>query len=151
MASPVATTNDMTLRIAKEIHVKAPIETTFEALLIELGPEHQVGDDHPLPMTLEAWPGGRWYRDLGSNNGHWWGNVQAIKRPALLEISGPLFMSSAAVSNIQYRLKPVDGGTLITFVHSAVGIILDEYRNVENGWGYSHARIARRAESMAAV
>ena len=46
-----------------------------------------------MPMKLEAWPGGRWYRDLGDGNGHFWGHVQAIKRPTLLEISGPLFMS----------------------------------------------------------
>ena len=26
----------------------------------------------PIPMILEAWPGGRWYRDLGDNNGHFW-------------------------------------------------------------------------------
>jgi len=44
-----------------------------------------------MPMKLEAWPGGRWYRDLGDNNGHYWGTVQAIKKPTLLEICGPLF------------------------------------------------------------
>ena len=36
-------------------------------------------------MKIEAWPGGRWYRDLGDDNGHFWGNVQAIKQPTLLE------------------------------------------------------------------
>ncbi len=33
-----------------------------------------------MPMKLEAWPGGRWFRDLGDGNGHLWGHVQAIKR-----------------------------------------------------------------------
>ena len=65
-------------------------------------------------MTIEPWPGGRWFRDLGDNNGHFWGVVQAIKRPTLLEITGPLFMSAPVMSNLQYRLTPVDGGTLIT-------------------------------------
>ena len=46
-----------------------------------------------MPMNIEPWPGGRWFRDLGNNNGHFWGNVQAIKRPTLLEITGPLFAS----------------------------------------------------------
>ena len=45
-------------------------------------------------MKLEPWPGGRWFRDLGNDNGHFWGLVQAIKRPTLLEITGPLFMSA---------------------------------------------------------
>ena len=66
-----------------------------------------------MPMKIEPWPGGRWYRDLGDGNGHFWGNVQAIKRPTLLEITGPLFMSYPVVSNVQYRLSEVDGGTLI--------------------------------------
>ena len=35
----------------------------------------------PLPMILEPHPGGRWYRDLGGDNGHLWGFVQSIKRP----------------------------------------------------------------------
>ena len=81
-----------------------------------------------MPMKLEAWPGGRWYRDLGDNNGHLWGHVQAIKRPTLLEISGPLMMSFAASSNLQYRLKDVDGGTLITLRQTALGLFPDGYR-----------------------
>jgi len=81
-----------------------------------------------MPMKLEAWPGGRWYRDLGGNNGHFWGVVQAIKRPTLLEITGPLFMSYPVVSNVQYRLSEKDGGTLLTFNHTALGLILEDHR-----------------------
>jgi uncharacterized protein YndB with AHSA1/START domain len=147
---PTATGNDLTLRITHEIRVQAPIEVTFDALLEELGPSHQVADDRPLPMKLEARPGGRWYRDLGEDNGHLWGHVQAIKRPALLEIWGPLFMSFAAVSNLQYRLTPIEGGTLITFVHSAIGLIPDDARTgMGSGWTYSHERIKKTAERAA--
>ena len=74
-------------------------------------------------MKIEPWPGGRWYRDLGDGNGHFWGHVQAIKRPTLLEITGPLFMSYPVVSNLQYRLSEEDGGTLIKFHHTALGLI----------------------------
>lgn len=148
MVSPVSTTNDLTLSIDQEIRVMAPLDVTFAALLEELGPRHQVADDRPLPMKLEARPGGRWYRDLGDDNGHLWGHVQAIKRPTLLEITGPLFMSYAAVSNLQYRLTAVDGGTLITFRHTAIGMILEEHRaGVQDGWKYSHDRIRKAAES----
>ena len=59
-------------------------------------------------MKIEPWPGGRWYRDLGDNNGHLWGHVQAIKRPTLLEFSGPLFASYPFVSNVQYRLTEAE-------------------------------------------
>ena len=85
------------------------------------GPANRGHNDAPMPMMLEAWPGGRWFRDLGNGNGHLWGHVQAIKAPALLEITGPLLMSFAVVSNVQYRLKEVNGVTLITLKHSALG------------------------------
>lgn len=148
MVLPASTANDLSLRITHEVRVKASLEATFEALLEELGPHHQVADDRALPMKLEAWPGGRWYRDLGDQNGHFWGHVQAIKRPTLLEISGPLMMSSAVISNIQYRLTPIEGGTLLSFVHSAMGLIPDEHRaGMERGWSYSIERTRKRAES----
>ena len=101
-----------------------------------------------MPMKIEPWPGGRWYRDLGDNNGHLWGHVQAIKRPTLLEIWGPLFMSYAAVSNVQYRLSEVDGGTLIKFHHRAMGTIQDDHREgVNQGWTHILSRIRERAET----
>jgi uncharacterized protein YndB with AHSA1/START domain len=78
------------LNITQEIYVRASLEVTFEALLEELGPHNALADGKPMPMKIEPWPGGRWYRDLGDNNGHFWGHVQAIKRPALLEICWPV-------------------------------------------------------------
>ncbi len=79
----------LTLNIAEEIHVRASLEATFAALLDEIGPHNVRPDGTPMPLKLEPWPGGRWYRDLGNNDGHFWGHVQAIKQPALLEITGP--------------------------------------------------------------
>jgi hypothetical protein len=122
------TIEDLTLEVRQEIHVKASLEKTFAALLEQLGPGNESGDGQPMPMRLEPWPGGRWYRDLGDGNGHLWAHVQAIKKPTLLEFSGPLFMSYPVSSNVQYRLKEKDGGTLIEFRHTALGLITDEHR-----------------------
>ena len=132
--------------ITREMHIKASLETTFESLLEQLGPENET-PEHKMPMKLEAWPGGRWYRDLGDNNGHLWGHVQAIKRPTLLEITGPLFMSYAVANNLQYRLSEERGGTLLTFHHKAFGIIPEDHRRGMNeGWGHILSRIVARAE-----
>lgn len=137
----------LSLIVTQEIHVKANLETTFAALLEQLGPGNDTPHG-PMPMKLEAWPGGRWYRDLGDNNGHFWGHVQAIKRPTLLEITGPLFMSYGAVSNLQYRLSADDDGTVIKFHHKALGLIQDEHRSgVTEGWSHMHAGLKARAES----
>lgn len=137
----------LTLNIVQEIHVKASLEDTFDAILEQIGPGNDTMDGTPMPMKIEPWPGGRWFRDLGDNNGHFWGHVQAIKRPTLLEMWGPLFMSYGAVSNVQYRLSESSGGTLIKFHHKALGAIEEEHRqNVSKGWGHLLSRIRGRAE-----
>jgi hypothetical protein len=137
----------LTLLVEKEIHVNASLEDTFAALLEQMGPGNS-SENGPMPMKLEAWPGGRWFRDLGDNNGHLWGHVQAIKRPTLMEITGPLFMSYAVVSNVQYRLSEADGGTLIKFHHKAFGVIQEEHRTgVVKGWGHMLASLREIAEA----
>jgi hypothetical protein len=120
---------EMTLSITKEIHVNASLAVTFEALLEQVGPGNETPDGKPLPMMIEPWPGGRWYRDLGDNNGHLWGHVQAIKRPTLLEITGPLFASYPFVNNMQYRLTEVGGVTTIAFRHTSLGFIQGDVKD----------------------
>jgi uncharacterized protein YndB with AHSA1/START domain len=138
---------NMTLTITQEIHVQAPLDITFAALLDQLGPYNETLDGVSLNMKIEPWPGGRWYRDLGDGNGHFWAHVQAIKRPTLLEFAGPLFASYPFLSNVQYRLTEVDGGTLIAFRHTALGFIADEHKaGVSRGWTSMHDRIRRQAE-----
>jgi uncharacterized protein YndB with AHSA1/START domain len=139
----------LTLLVTQEIEVDAPIQTTFESLLEQMGPENET-PEQKMPMKLEAWPGGRWFRDLGDNNGHFWGLVQAIKRPTLLEITGPLFMSYGAVSNLQYRLSESHGVTLIKFHHKAFGLIQEDHRKgASTGWSQLNQRIKARAEAKA--
>jgi hypothetical protein len=142
------TLDNLTLTIHQEIHVQAPMDVTFAALLEQLGPGNETPDGKSLQMTIEPWPGGRWFRDLGDGNGHFWANVQAIKRPTLLEFSGPLFASYPLVSNVQYRLSEANGGTLISFRHTALGFIADSDKvGVNKGWTSMHERIRRHAEA----
>ena len=146
-AVSVPKVEDLTLSIMEEIHVKATPEVTFEALLEELGPGLTGENQKPLQAKIEAWPGGRWYRDLGDGNGHLWAHVQAIKRPTLLEFYGPLMMSQAVVSNVQYRLSEEAGGTLIKFHHFALGVIADDHRKgFASGWKSIHERAKQHAE-----
>ena len=139
---------DLSLNLTQEIHVRASLDTTFATLLEELGPHFVNEEGKPLALKLEPRPGGRWYRDLGKDNGHFWGVVQAIKRPTLLEISGPLFMSHPVVNNLQYRLSEADGGTLISFRHAAFGLIPAEAREgMPEGWTQMLAAVRKQAES----
>jgi hypothetical protein len=139
--------DDLTLSITEETHVNATLEATFEALLEELGRGMTGAEEKPMPMKIEEWPGGRWYRDLGDGNGHLWAHVQAIKRPMLLEFFGPLMLSFAVASNVQYRLSQEQGGTLIRFHHYGVGAIPADVRTaMEGGWHTILERAKQRAE-----
>lgn len=145
--SSSAKVEDLMLNLTQEVHVRASLETTFAALLEQIGPRMETLEGSPLSMKVEPWPGGRWFRDLGDDNGHLWGHVQAIRRPTLLEITGPLFMSYPVVSNVQYRLSEEDGGTLIKFHHKAFGLIPDDDReSMTDGWRKILSSIRGRAE-----
>ena len=139
---------NLSLEIVETIIVRAPIDTTFESLIVQIGRQNELPDGTPFPMVLEPRPGGRWYRDLGGDNGHLWGHVQSIKRPVLLEIWGPLFISTGATSNLIYRLSESEGGTLITFRHSLVGPVPDDFRQrMAPGWSAMHKRVKEAAEA----
>jgi Activator of Hsp90 ATPase homolog 1-like protein len=109
-----------------------------------------MGDGTPMPFKLEAWPGGRWYRDLGNNSGHLWGHVQVIKPPTLLEICGPLMMSYPAMNHVQYPVAAQASGTRLTFVHRGIGLISPQHREaMPKGWGQWTDKIRVRAERKA--
>jgi len=141
------------LEIVKEEEIAAPIDVVFETILEQMGPLNEAPGTGPMPMKLEAWPGGRWYRDLGDNAGHFWGHVQAIKAPNLIEICGPLFMSYPAASNVQYRLKEENGVTQLKFTHRALAYISfdpqieENWPRIQTGWGSVLDRIRSAAQS----
>ena len=110
----------------------------------QMGRLNQAPDGTPLPMILEAHPGGRWFRDLGGDNGHLWGLVQSIKRPTLLEIWGPLFMSTAATSTLLYRLTETPEGTLISSAHAG-GAFPEDHRSQLHRMGLRCTRASCKA------
>ncbi|HEX4590459.1 MAG TPA: SRPBCC domain-containing protein [Gemmataceae bacterium] len=134
-----------TLNIKKDTLIAAPIEVVFETLLQPLGPLAEMG------LKLEPRPGGRWYRDLGNDAGHFWGHVQVIKPPKLLEIVGPMMMSYPVASHLQYRLTEEAGAVRLTLIHQAIGLITAEHlEGVNKGWGEYVAAIKAAAEAKRA-
>jgi uncharacterized protein YndB with AHSA1/START domain len=137
------------LHIERTIDIQAPSRIVWEALLEEIGPGMLGENRKPMQMKLEPWPGGRYYRDLGNDAGHLWGYVQVIKPPALLEITGPLFMSYAAINHVQYRLSEKSPGnsTRLSFIHRAFGDIPADHREgVAEGWAEMLENIRKAAE-----
>jgi len=135
------------LEIARDELIDAPLAVVFETLLEQLGPQMGTMPDAPMPMKLEAWPGGRWFRDLGNGAGHLWGHIQVIKPPTLLEICGPLCMSYPAMNHVQYRLTAEGESTRLAFLHRAIGQLLPGHRDgMPQGWAHGLARLREAAE-----
>lgn len=133
--------NELVLTIDQTLQIQAPIETVYQGVVDKLRnlPGENEGD--VVSLSLEAWPGGRWFRDLGEGRGHLWGFVQAIKPPTLIEICGPMFMSLAVAGNLQLRLTEEAGGTRVDFRHQVLGPVPEDYgASMKEGWkAFLHA------------
>jgi len=138
--------DELTLDVSQEIEIKAAPGTVFRSMIAGLS--HIMGGDGiAMDLTLEEWPGGRWFRDLGNGQGHLWGFVQVIKPPTLLEITGPMFMSYPVAGHLALRLTPIAGGTLVALRHRALGMIDDKHREgVNDGWRQILEQIKQAAE-----
>jgi hypothetical protein len=129
------TLNDLTLDLTQSIDIKADIGDVFRSLLHRLGEGSTNAQGESMQMTLEQWPGGRWFRDRGNGIGHLWGHVQVIKPPVLLELSGPIFMSYPALNHIDIKLEQQTGGTHVELRHRAIGFIDPAHRQgLTVGW-----------------
>lgn len=138
---------DYQLDVSQSVLVNAREGVVFESVMKQFAEKNQTPDGSPLPMVLEPWPGGRWYRDLGENQGHLWGHVQVIKPPRLLEITGPMFMSYPVSGHISIRLTPEGDQTRIDLQHRALGFILQEHREgVVPGWLHMLNQVKDHAE-----
>ena len=138
---------DLTLDISQSIDINAEINDAYRALVRRLTVESATPDNKPMPMVLEEWPGGRWYRDLGNSQGHLWGFVQVIKPPTLIEIHGPMFMSYAVAGHVQFRLDLTANGTELSLRHRVLGSVDARHREgVTQGWDHFLSDVKRLAE-----
>ena len=141
-------TEELSMDLTQTISVQASAEATFDALIRRLTTESASENNQPMPMVLEQRPGGRWYRDLGGQQGHLWGFVQVIKPPTLLEIHGPMFMSYAVAGHLQLRVIPADdGGVELSLRHRVLGILDERHREgLTHGWTGCLTDVQRMAQ-----
>jgi hypothetical protein len=136
---------NLTLHVHQKIEIDAPMSVVFQTILDQ---DNLIAnqDGKSMNLKLEAWPGGRWFRDLGNNAGHLWGHVQVIKPPTLLEITGPMMMSYPAINHVQYRLSEKAGVTTLALTHRAIGELDPQHREgVGKGWKMNLEQIKARA------
>ncbi len=138
---------ELILDVTQSIEMNVAIGDAYKALLRRLTVESSTPDNKPMPMVLEEWPGGRWFRDLGNGQGHLWGFVQVIKPPTLIEIQGPLFMSYAVAGHVRFKLTQIAGGVELYLRHQAVGVIDENHRaGLTLGWDHYLQGVKRLAE-----
>ncbi len=126
---------EMTLDVNQQIEIKAAIGDVYRTVLHRFGEGFANPKGESMQMILEQWPGGRWFRDRGNGVGHLWGHVQAIKAPALLELSGPMFMSYPAINHLEIKLEEIAGGTRLSLRHRAIGLLEQAHREgISSGW-----------------
>jgi uncharacterized protein YndB with AHSA1/START domain len=130
-----AVKDDLMMNIEQTMEIKAPPEKVFEGLIQHLCDFEGEPGKPRLQLKLERKPGGRWYRDLGSDSGHLWGLVQSIKPPTLLEIWGPLMMSYPVAGHLIVRLSEIPTGTKLVFKNDVFGPLPEEFREgMPEGW-----------------
>lgn len=143
----MSTIADLTLDISQTIEINAAIGDAYAAVLRQFTSENSTPDNKAMPMVLEEWPGGRWFRDLGNGQGHLWGFVQVIKPPTLIEINGPMFMSYPVAGHLQIRLAQIPGGTELSLRHQVLGAVQEEHRKgVVLGWTSKLQKVKQAAE-----
>jgi hypothetical protein len=138
---------DLTLDVSQSIEINAAPGDMYRNLILRLTEHSSTADNKPMPMVLEQWPGGRWFRDLGNGQGHLWGFVQVIKPPTLLEIQGPMFMSYPAAGHVQFRVTQTPGGCELSHRHRVIGLIDENHRaSLSAGWNACLQDVKRTSE-----
>ena len=138
---------DLSIDISQSVVIDANIVDVYRAMIRRFSNENVTPDNKPMPMVLEEWPGGRWFRDLGKGQGHLWGFVQVIKPPTLIEIHGPMFMSYAVVGHLQLRLNQIAGGVELELRHRILGVVDENHREgITHGWDSFVSGVKEMAE-----
>ena len=58
-------TSELSLDLEQSVEIRSALGDAYRALLSRLTDANSTPDNKPMPMVLEQWPGGRWFRDLG--------------------------------------------------------------------------------------
>jgi len=64
VVQPVVEEAVRSFSIKREDRIEASIDIVFETILEQMGSLNVKPDGVPMPMQLEAWPGGRWFQSF---------------------------------------------------------------------------------------
>lgn len=118
-----------------EITLPAPREAVFDALTSGMGAwwPHRVSETGTV--VVEPRIGGRFFEDLGGDDGVLYATVTRLQRPEHVTLNGPMGMTGPVVSVMEFDLEKTAGGTLVRLSHKGVGDISEETKALYGeGW-----------------
>ena len=117
--------------IDAEVRIDASVDAVWEALTTGIGAwwPHRF-EDEGSTVTLEPWPGGRFFETFrdGNGDGGLYAHVTYLERGRMLRTSGPMGLRGAGLYVKTYRLE-ADGDATIVRTHAEMlGRFSDETR-----------------------
>lgn len=140
MAEKAVTTAAMNdIHIEQDITIQAPPEKVFEAITQDIACWWTLPFFHAGAATkrlvLEAHVGGRFYEDMGDNQGLLLASVTSIKQPQELRLTGSMGLIGPVYGVVYLQLEPKEAGTILKLSHRMVGEVNEEVRGgYSQGW-----------------
>lgn len=124
------------IHIEQNITIQALREDVFDAVTKEISAWWSAPYFHASEtkqLVLEAKVGGRFYEDIGDNEGMLLATVMFIKRPDELRMMGPMGMVGPVQGVILFQFEMKDDGTLLKLSHRMVGEVSEEIETAYSG------------------
>lgn len=137
------------VHIEDEIRIGAPASRVFGAMVGEIGMWFWRGEEGTdPPAKLEAWAGGRFFREWGEGNTELFATVGLIKKDRQLRLLGSIGGRHAIASVADLVLEEEGDETLVRVTHRVSGEVTDaEVGDYESGWHDELASLKRWVET----
>ncbi|MBX3120147.1 MAG: helix-turn-helix domain-containing protein [Fimbriimonadaceae bacterium] len=123
------------MTIEQEIVIGGAPDTVYKALTENIGAwwSHSFSDA-PKHITLEPFPGGRFFEEFEGGGGLY-ATVTYAEPGKELRMLGPMGMSGAVAGYVEYRLEAEGKDTRLKLSHRVVGEVTDERKSLyTTGW-----------------
>lgn len=126
------------LDAAWELFLKAPIETVWQKMVLEVDGWWAHCYKEGSTVLIEPWPGGRfWERFADGVNGGLYASVVYCEPPYILKTVGQMAMPGIGMSSGVWRLAEQDGGTLLKATGQMIGVLDAELLKSRKGGSQS--------------
>jgi DNA-binding transcriptional ArsR family regulator/uncharacterized protein YndB with AHSA1/START domain len=126
------------IHLEMEVEIAASPARVFEAMTRDIsqwwGIPYNISEDIE-DIVLDAKLGGHLYETWKGGGSASWGVVTKIKEANLLQITGPIGMSTPVAGVVDFNLVEKANGTVVKLSHQVIGDVNEKTKeNYGNGW-----------------